>query len=110
MNDLILKELMRVCYPPSNPSLGAFTILFQGLSGTTIGHRAKIGMKRMGEIGPKAFKRTCNERFRPEDAEMCSLWHEKLKNPQWHPFRVASKSFHKSASYILQTTTKKHIL
>lgn len=83
-----------------------------------IGHRAIIGIKRMGEIDPSAFKKTCKQRFQPEDAEisaleLCSLWQEKLKNPQWHPFRVvengigihqvAQKSFHKSVSYSFQS-------
>ncbi|KAL2554879.1 Factor of DNA methylation 1 [Forsythia ovata] len=54
-----------------------------------------IGLKRMGEIDEKAFKNACNLRFPPEEAdvkavELCSLWQEKLKNPQWlwHPVKA----------------------
>ncbi|KAL6495836.1 hypothetical protein OROGR_030399 [Orobanche gracilis] len=47
----------------------------------------------MGEIDEKAFRNTCNKRFPSGEAEMkavelCSLWQEKLKNAEWHPFRV----------------------
>ncbi|KAI3455251.1 hypothetical protein Pfo_011914 [Paulownia fortunei] len=52
-----------------------------------------IGIKRMGEIDEKAFKNVCKLRFPPEEAEikaveLCSLWQEKLKNPEWHPFQI----------------------
>ncbi|KAL0342164.1 UNVERIFIED_CONTAM: Factor of DNA methylation 2 [Sesamum calycinum] len=47
----------------------------------------------MGEIDEKAFKSACKERFPPGEAEMkaaelVSLWQEKLKNPEWHPFQI----------------------
>ncbi|KAL4584231.1 hypothetical protein LXL04_008824 [Taraxacum kok-saghyz] len=50
---------------------------------------ANIGIKRMGEIDMKAFHDACNEKFEHEEAqikafELCSLWQDKLKTPEWH--------------------------
>lgn len=47
----------------------------------------------MGELDEKVFKEACKLRYPPEEVEikaleLCSLWQEKLKNPEWHPFRV----------------------
>lgn len=47
----------------------------------------------MGEIDGKAFQNTCKQRFSIEEAdvkalELCSLWQEKVKDPNWHPFRM----------------------
>lgn len=55
--------------------------------------RVNIGIKRMGEIDEKAFLNSCKQRFGPEEAEiksveLCSLWQEKLKNPEFHPFKI----------------------
>lgn len=60
-------------------------------------NRVNIGIKRMGEIDEKAFKNVCKQRYSAEEAdikavELCSLWQEKLKNPEWHPFRVVEDS------------------
>ncbi|KAL8232296.1 hypothetical protein R6Q57_002074 [Mikania cordata] len=57
--------------------------------------RTNIGVKRMGEINTKAFQDACKERFNSEEAEikaseLCSLWQEKLKNPEWHPVKVVA--------------------
>ncbi|CAA2952775.1 factor of DNA methylation 1-like [Olea europaea var. sylvestris] len=57
--------------------------------------RVNIGLKMMGEVDEKAFKNACNLRFPPEEAEikaleLCSLWQEKLKNPQWYPVKVTT--------------------
>ncbi|XP_039060200.1 protein INVOLVED IN DE NOVO 2-like isoform X2 [Hibiscus syriacus] len=51
-----------------------------------------IGVKRMGELDSKPFleamKRRYNEELAEERAsEMCSLWEEYLKDPDWHPFK-----------------------
>lgn len=59
--------------------------------------RASIGIKRMGELDEKAFKEACEQRYSPGEADMkavelCSLWQEKLTNPEWHPFRVIEDS------------------
>lgn len=47
----------------------------------------------MGELDEKAFKEACKQRYSPAEAdikavELCSLWQEKLKNPEWHPFQI----------------------
>ncbi|KAL8502070.1 hypothetical protein ACS0TY_021259 [Phlomoides rotata] len=86
--DLTIKE--RQC---NDELQGARNELMKGMNDMTIGFRAKIGIKRMGEIDPKAFKKACKQRFPPEDSEtkaleLCSLWQENLRNPHWHPFRV----------------------
>ncbi|ONK67749.1 uncharacterized protein A4U43_C05F3380 [Asparagus officinalis] len=52
-----------------------------------------IGIKRMGELDPKAFEIACRRNFAKADADMkaaefCSEWQEYLKNPDWHPFKV----------------------
>ncbi|KAL8252245.1 hypothetical protein R6Q59_035938 [Mikania micrantha] len=57
--------------------------------------RTNIGIKRMGEINTKAFQDACKERFNSEEAEiktseLCSLWQEKLKTPEWHPVKVVA--------------------
>lgn len=54
-----------------------------------------IGVKRMGELENKPFyeamKRKYNE-IEAEDraSELCSLWEEYLRDPNWHPFRVVT--------------------
>ncbi|KAK3004922.1 hypothetical protein RJ639_019692 [Escallonia herrerae] len=65
---------------------------FQGLSEMLSG-RTNIGIKRMGEIDVKAFQKPCKERFAVDEAdikasELCSLWQDRLNNPNWHPFEV----------------------
>lgn len=55
--------------------------------------RVVIGVKKMGELDLKTFIKACNKRYWPSQvhakaAEACSSWQEKLKNPEWHPFRV----------------------
>ncbi|PPR96383.1 hypothetical protein GOBAR_AA24296 [Gossypium barbadense] len=67
-------------------------VLIQGLP-ELLGNRTNIGLKRMGELDPKAFHDTCKSRFPPDEAEiqattLCSSWQENLKNPDWHPFKV----------------------
>ncbi|CAH1433387.1 unnamed protein product [Lactuca virosa] len=68
--------------------------LIKGLKGMLSG-RTNIGVKRMGEIDMKAFHDACKEKFGNEEAqikasELCSLWQEKLKNPEWHPMKVVA--------------------
>lgn len=67
-------------------------LYFQGLSELLKSARAHIGIKRMGEIDPKTFEAECKLKF-PDDyefkaLELCSLWQEKLKDPDWYPFKV----------------------
>lgn len=52
-----------------------------------------FGLKRMGEIDDGAFLKSCRLRYSPayadtKAAKLCSEWQEKLKNPQWHPFKI----------------------
>ena len=47
----------------------------------------------MGDVDQKPFLNTCKQRFPLEEAQMeattlCSLWQEKLKDPEFHPFKV----------------------
>ncbi|KAI8529381.1 hypothetical protein RHMOL_Rhmol12G0221200 [Rhododendron molle] len=66
--------------------------LITGLSDMLSG-RIEIGLKRMGEIDTKPFQSACKARFKPSEAEvkafeLCSLWQERMKNPDWHPFKI----------------------
>ncbi|GKV16849.1 hypothetical protein SLEP1_g27424 [Rubroshorea leprosula] len=58
-----------------------------------LGARTNIGLKRMGEIDEKPFQNTCKQRFTLDEAmyqasTLCTLWQEKLKNAEWHPFKI----------------------
>ncbi|XP_042066191.1 factor of DNA methylation 1-like [Salvia splendens] len=71
--------------------------LIAGLTDMLSSNRVNIGIKRMGELDEKGFKNACKQRYPLEEAdikavELCSLWQEKLKNPEWHPFRVVEDS------------------
>ncbi|KAL3528960.1 hypothetical protein ACH5RR_008282 [Cinchona calisaya] len=66
-------------------------MLLIGLSEMLTSNRAHVGVKRMGEIDPKTFEGECKLKF-PQNyefktLELCSLWQEKLKDPDWHPFK-----------------------
>ncbi|KAL5729432.1 hypothetical protein ACHQM5_002386 [Ranunculus cassubicifolius] len=57
---------------------------------------SKIGIKRMGEINLKPFRDVCKKKFASQDwnaksVELCSLWQERIKNPQWFPFKVIKR-------------------
>ncbi|KAG5049384.1 hypothetical protein JHK85_010487 [Glycine max] len=52
-----------------------------------------IRFKRMGELDTRPFLEAMKQRYNEEDAEeraseLCSLWKEYLKDPDWHPFKV----------------------
>ncbi|KAK1402079.1 Factor of DNA methylation 1 [Heracleum sosnowskyi] len=69
--------------------------LIKGLEEILNGPRTNISVKRMGEIDGKVFQQTCKGRFSPDEAEikaleLCSLWQENMKNPEWHPFKIVS--------------------
>lgn len=54
---------------------------------------AHIGVKRMGELENKPFLDAMKRKYGDMDAEdraseMCSLWEEYLRDPNWHPFKV----------------------
>lgn len=51
-----------------------------------------IGVKRMGELDGKPFLEALEKKFSGDEAEyraieLCSLWVEYLKDPNWHPFK-----------------------
>ncbi|CAJ1941947.1 unnamed protein product [Sphenostylis stenocarpa] len=55
--------------------------------------RGNIRLKRMGELDTKPFIEAMKKRYNEEEvqekaSELCSLWEEYLKNPEWHPFKV----------------------
>ncbi|MCD9561117.1 hypothetical protein HAX54_020079 [Datura stramonium] len=67
--------------------------LITGLNEILSSGRSHIGIKRMGEIDAKAFQNACKQRFPNEEAEikaleLCSLWQEKIKDSDWHPFKT----------------------
>ncbi|XP_071706181.1 protein INVOLVED IN DE NOVO 2-like [Rutidosis leptorrhynchoides] len=54
---------------------------------------AHIGVKRMGELENKPFLDAMKMKYGDMDAEdraseMCSLWEEYLRDPNWHPFKM----------------------
>ncbi|KAJ1396787.1 Zinc finger-XS domain [Sesbania bispinosa] len=58
-----------------------------------ISNRANIGVKRMGELDSRPFLEAMKKNYNEEEAEeraseLCSLWEEYLKDPDWHPFKV----------------------
>ncbi|KAL8155817.1 factor of DNA methylation 1-like [Apium graveolens] len=69
--------------------------LIKGLEEILSGPRTNISVKRMGEIDMKVFQQTMKGRFSLDEAdikalELCTLWQENMKNPEWHPFKIVS--------------------
>nr|QDC18036.1 involved in de novo 2-like B [Hypericum perforatum] len=57
------------------------------------GRKSHIAVKRMGELDIQPFVAAMKKRFRRAEAEekaqeLCSLWEEHLKDPEWYPFKV----------------------
>ncbi|XWS28829.1 hypothetical protein CRYUN_Cryun25bG0105100 [Craigia yunnanensis] len=55
--------------------------------------RAHIGVKIMGELDSKPFYISAKRIYSVEEAdekaaELCSLWQEYLRDPNWHPFKI----------------------
>ena len=55
--------------------------------------RAHIGVKIMGELDSKPFYIAAKRIYSAEEAdvkavELCSLWQEYLRDPNWHPFKI----------------------
>ncbi|KAL5973330.1 hypothetical protein ACLOJK_029980 [Asimina triloba] len=66
--------------------------LISGLRDLLTG-RSDIGIKRMGELDDKPFKEACELKFSAEEvgdkkAELCSLWEDHIRDPNWHPFKI----------------------
>ncbi|GJN39651.1 hypothetical protein PR202_gb28783 [Eleusine coracana subsp. coracana] len=59
-----------------------------------LGPRSTVGIKRMGELDEKPFLEACKERYKVDPelkaAELCSIWQENLKDPNWHPFKIVT--------------------
>ncbi|KAG2730293.1 hypothetical protein I3760_01G285600 [Carya illinoinensis] len=65
--------------------------LISGLN--EIAGRGDIGVKRMGELDNKPFHQVMKRKYNEDEAderasELCSLWEEYLKDPDWHPLKV----------------------
>ncbi|GFS37040.1 XH/XS domain-containing protein [Actinidia rufa] len=65
--------------------------LISGLS--DISKSTEIGVKRMGELDNKPFHEAMKRKYNDAEAEdraieLCSLWEEFLRDPEWHPFKV----------------------
>uniref|UniRef100_A0A0D9WUS4 Factor of DNA methylation 1-5/IDN2 domain-containing protein n=1 Tax=Leersia perrieri TaxID=77586 RepID=A0A0D9WUS4_9ORYZ len=93
-NALLIKERS------SNDELhGVRKQLIHALEDLTNG-RSSIGIKRMGELDPKAFANACEQTLPEEEdddddsqidfALLCSKWEAEINNSGWHPFRVIS--------------------
>ncbi|CAA0811868.1 Factor of DNA methylation 1 [Striga hermonthica] len=55
--------------------------------------RTNICVKRMGELDEKPFVKVANIKHGGEDAkakaaELCSLWEDYLRDPNWHPYKM----------------------
>lgn len=65
--------------------------LLQGIK--EISCRANVGVKRMGELDIRPFLEAMKIKYNNEDAEdraseLCSLWEEYIRDPDWHPFKI----------------------
>ncbi|KAK6933169.1 XS domain [Dillenia turbinata] len=70
---------------------GELNVMKHGLK--DMSGRAYIGIKRMGELDSKPFLEAMKRKYSAEEAdekasELCSLWEEYLRDPEWHPFRI----------------------
>lgn len=69
--------------------------LIEGLRDMLRG-RALIGIKKMGELDDKPFLIACKQKFPAKEAqlkaaELCSLWQDELRKPDWYPFKVVNE-------------------
>ncbi|KAF5467317.1 hypothetical protein F2P56_017151 [Juglans regia] len=65
--------------------------LISGLN--EIAGHGDIGVKRMGELDNKPFHQAMKRKYNEDEAderasELCSLWEEYLKDPDWHPLKI----------------------
>ncbi|WOL15001.1 hypothetical protein Cni_G23782 [Canna indica] len=77
---------------------GARNVLIHGLGqmpSSSSGRRPSLGIKRMGDLNSRVFVSACEQRFgkgggKYKASQLCSQWEEELKNPDWHPFEIAT--------------------
>ncbi|KVI11938.1 protein INVOLVED IN DE NOVO 2-like [Cynara cardunculus var. scolymus] len=50
--------------------------------------RARIGLKRMGELDEKPFLAAAKKYRSVKAIKSSSLWEERLRDPSWHPFKI----------------------
>lgn len=67
--------------------------LVNGLKDMSI--NAHIGVKRMGELDSHPFHEAMKRKYSDTQAdekatELCSLWEEYLRDPEWHPIKVVN--------------------
>lgn len=90
LNLLILKERT------SNSELHeARKALIKGLEDLSSSYINSTWIKRIGELNEKPFRDACFQKFPNEEPdlkgiELCSLWQEKIKDPNWHPFKIVT--------------------
>ncbi|PIN12173.1 Centromere-associated protein NUF2 [Handroanthus impetiginosus] len=58
-----------------------------------ISSNSHVAVKRMGELDSKPFHEAMKRKYREAEAderatELCSLWEEYLRDPEWHPIKV----------------------
>lgn len=54
-----------------------------------------IGVKGMGELDERPFHAACKKKYVGPGAEekavkLCSLWEDRLRDPNWHPFKIVA--------------------
>ncbi|CAA0836759.1 Protein INVOLVED IN DE NOVO 2 [Striga hermonthica] len=59
--------------------------------------KSHIGIKRMGELDSEPFHQAMKRRYNDVEAderatELCSLWEEYLRDPEWHPIKVVNSN------------------
>lgn len=91
--DLVaLNQTLIVKERKSNDELQeAFKELVNGLK--ELPRNGPIGVKRMGELDSRPFLEAMKRRYTEVEAEqkaseLCSLWEEYLRDPEWHPIKV----------------------
>lgn len=54
-----------------------------------------VGVKGMGKLDSKPFHAAMKRKYNDAEAderasELCSLWEEYLRDPEWHPIKVVN--------------------
>ncbi|XP_065859433.1 factor of DNA methylation 4-like [Euphorbia lathyris] len=93
-----LNQTLMVKHRMDNDQLqDAHKELISYLSENSCGNtRDAIVVKKMGELDNRPFLAAAKRKFSPEHAEikaaeLCSLWDEYLRDPNWYPFKIIEK-------------------